>query len=88
VIAGLEKLMQREPALVAVLPRQPGSRESRYAHLLSGEVSGALADEDAGVAARVASVDQDGRVARLEETVAELQNEVAELRKKIEDLFG
>ena len=38
VLAGLQKLMEREPALVAVLPRQPGTKESRYAHLLSGPV--------------------------------------------------
>ena len=33
VLAGLQKLMEREPALVAVLPRQPGTKEARYAHL-------------------------------------------------------
>jgi uncharacterized protein YceH (UPF0502 family) len=38
VLAGLEKLMAREPALAAVLPRQPGTKESRYAHLLSSRV--------------------------------------------------
>jgi hypothetical protein len=38
VLAGLQKLMEREPALVAVLARQPGTKESRYAHLLSGEI--------------------------------------------------
>src|SRR5215469_1769206 len=43
VIAGLQKLMEREPALVAVLPRQPGTKESRYAHLLSGEVEAVAA---------------------------------------------
>jgi uncharacterized protein YceH (UPF0502 family) len=86
VIAGLEKLMQREPALVTVLPKQPGARESRYAHLLSGEVLGA---EVVGrEVSAVAGSEQDERVARLEETVAELQREVAELRKKIEELFG
>lgn len=36
VAAGLQKLMEREPPLVALLPRQPGARESRYAHLLCG----------------------------------------------------
>ena len=30
--------MDREPALAAVLPRQPGTKEARYAHLLSGPV--------------------------------------------------
>ena len=37
--SALQKLMQRDPALVAILPRQPGSRESRYAHLLCGPVA-------------------------------------------------
>src|SRR6266478_7741794 len=36
--SALQKLMQREPALVKVLPRQPGTKESRYAHLLAGDV--------------------------------------------------
>jgi uncharacterized protein YceH (UPF0502 family) len=43
VLAGLEKLMAREPALAAVLPRQPGTKESRYAHLLSSRVQTAAA---------------------------------------------
>ncbi len=38
VLAGLQKLMEREPSLAVVLPRQPGTKESRYAHLLSGPV--------------------------------------------------
>ena len=36
--AALQRLMQREPPLAAVLPRQPGTKEARYAHLMSGEV--------------------------------------------------
>src|ERR1035438_7136663 len=32
VLAGIQKLMDREQALAAVLPRQPGTKESRYAH--------------------------------------------------------
>src|ERR1700750_3182834 len=35
VTAGLQKLAERDPSLVVLLPRQPGARESRYAHLLS-----------------------------------------------------
>ena len=33
----LGKLMKREPVLVAVLPRQPGTKESRYLELMSGD---------------------------------------------------
>jgi hypothetical protein len=43
VLAGLQKLMEREPALAAVLPRQPGTKESRYAHLLSSRSQTAAA---------------------------------------------
>ena len=35
----LQRLMQREPAIVKVLPRQPGTKEARYMHLLSGDVA-------------------------------------------------
>ena len=33
----LQKLAAHEPPLVVDLPRQPGQKEGRYAHLLSGE---------------------------------------------------
>ncbi len=36
--SALQKLMQRDPPLAKVLPRQPGTKESRYAHLLAGDV--------------------------------------------------
>src|SRR5712691_8892137 len=35
----LQRLIQRDPPLAMVLPRQPGTKEARYAHLLSGEVT-------------------------------------------------
>jgi uncharacterized protein len=92
VMGGLQKLMDREPTLVAVLPRQPGARESRYAHLLSGPVESIVQPQQAyanpAEAGGAISPEQEGRIARLEATVAELRNEVADLRKKIEDLFG
>jgi uncharacterized protein len=37
--SGLQKLTDRQPPLVRVLPRQPGTKESRYMHLLSGDVA-------------------------------------------------
>src|SRR5258706_7910135 len=36
--SALQKLMQRDPALVKVLPRQPGTKESRWVHLMAGDV--------------------------------------------------
>jgi hypothetical protein len=97
VLAGLQKLMEREPALVAVLPRQPGTKESRYAHLLSGPVESLVAAERttlpraaAQYAPREANDDpaHEDRIAQLEATVAQLKQDVATLRQKIEDLFG
>src|SRR5207302_8713563 len=37
VISTLDRLAQREPPLARVLPRQPGTKESRYTDLFSGE---------------------------------------------------
>ena len=90
VLAGLQKLMEREPALVAVLPRQPGTKESRYAHLLSGAVETAAFTAEPELVRREAGEDagQEERIAQLEATVAELRQEVVALRQKIDDLFG
>jgi uncharacterized protein YceH (UPF0502 family) len=87
VLGGLQKLMEREPPLVAVLPRQPGTKESRYVHLLSGEMT-ALPGISGERAAAPASAVDDDRLAQLESDVAELRKEVAALRSKIDDLFG
>src|SRR5579863_5878349 len=37
VVSTLDRLAHREPPLAAILPRQPGTKESRYTHLFSGE---------------------------------------------------
>jgi uncharacterized protein YceH (UPF0502 family) len=79
----LQKLIERDPPLVAVLPRQPGTKESRYAHLLSGDQeTWQAAAESPATTARGSS--DDGRVARLEKEVAELRNELAELKQQME----
>lgn len=90
VTAGLQKLMEREPSLAALLPRQPGARESRYAHLLSGPVDSvttAAVDSIAAEPSQSASQYEE-RIAQLESTVAELRGEVAALREKVDSLFG
>ena len=93
VAAGLQKLMEREPGLVAVMPRQPGTKESRYAHLLCGKVEGAsfVAPAVWAPSAYVASGEggePDARIAYLEAEIAELRKEMAALRQKIDDLFA
>ncbi|MGA3080516.1 MAG: YceH family protein [Terracidiphilus sp.] len=92
VLAALQKLMERTPPLAAMLPRQPGTKESRYAHLLSGpveSVAAAFAAEPALVRREVAEdAGHEERIAQLEATVTELRQEIAALRQKIDDLFG
>ena len=78
--ATLQRLMQREPPLVKVLPRQPGTKEARYAHLLAGDVVEA--------APSTAFVESGGSTtAQLEAEVAALRHEVAELRGQVERLL-
>lgn len=89
VLAGLQKLMEREPPLAAVLPRQPGTKESRYTHLLSGAVETAAATRSPSEASSDGSgPERDDRIAQLAATVAELRAEVAALREKIDNLFA
>jgi hypothetical protein len=85
VVAGLKKLMEREPALVALLPRLPGAREARYAHLLAGPVEAA---SFAPVATAGSSGVEEDRLARLEAEVAELRQQVAALNEKLASLLG
>ena len=78
----LERLVERQPPLVKMLPRQPGTKESRYAHLLAGEVELRTASADPQVAATSSNNDQ--RVAHLEATVREMRREINELRQQME----
>src|SRR5258708_311090 len=81
--AALQKLMQREPRLAKVLPRQPGTKESRYAHLLAGDVveEEAPAQASAAVERNPANAE---RIARLEDEVADLRREVGEVKGQLE----
>lgn len=83
----LESLIAREPEpFVARLPRRPGQKEVRYAHLLSGEPAQvdapATAEEPAAPTRRAGGADD--RIAALERTVEELRAEVATLRAELD----
>jgi uncharacterized protein YceH (UPF0502 family) len=81
--SALQKLMQRDPPLAKVLPRQPGTKESRYAHLLAGDVVEAEVSVHPSAAMERNPADAD-RIARLEEEVAELRREVGEVKDQLE----
>jgi uncharacterized protein YceH (UPF0502 family) len=78
--ATLDRLSQREPPLVAVLPRQPGTKESRSMHLLSGNAAPA---EAAPVRAPASPSAGDDRIASLENEVAELRRELSAIQQQL-----
>ena len=73
----LERLSQRDPALVRQLPRQGGQREDRYAHLLSGE------PVYVPTAANTTS-SSPGSTAALGERIAVLEARLAELESRMD----
>ena len=80
----LQNLAEREQPLVMRLPRQPGRKESRFAHLLSGtpEIDEAPATPSEPARLRVAA--ESNRIGRLEEEVAELRAELDELSSQLQ----
>lgn len=67
----LQHLIDHEPSMVTGLPRQPGQKEDRYAHLLSGEpdipaapVYSAPATSSSGLEVRVAELEAELEVLR------------------------
>lgn len=79
--SSLQHLMKREPPLVEPLPRQPGTKETRYAHLFSGDVVQAEPEPKVKEAALERFVDGD-RVRQLEEEITGLKNEIADLKQQ------
>ena len=90
--SSLHHLMKREPPLAKVLPRQPGTKEARYVHLLSGDVEAyearpASQSSSEGVlsnasAERLESLERE--VASLRSQVAGLQHQFAEFKKQFD----
>ena len=84
--AALNLLMRREPPLVKVLPRQPGTKESRFMHLLSGDVAPetqvAPAEASVGTGSGSTNAADRERIAQLEADVSELRRELETLREQ------
>ena len=79
----LQWLMKREPPLVTALPRQSGTKELRYAHLLAGEIEGWDAEAEPETTSASSSAD---RIARLEDIVSILQKEVDDLKENLAEI--
>ena len=83
--SALQRLMNREPALVKVLARQPGTKESRYTHLLCGDaepVSPSAEREAPAASEQQKSANSVERLSRLESEMAELRRDVADLKQQ------
>jgi uncharacterized protein YceH (UPF0502 family) len=85
----LQRLMKRDPVLVALLPKQPGTKEARYAQLLSGPVESSDASEASQTSAPVkhsishsSTQGDSSRVAALESEIAALREELGELKRQ------
>ena len=82
----INELEQFEQQLIVLLPRQPGQKEQRYAHLLSGEPAAAVVErQPPPEAARVKVMAEDERIAALEAEVAAAREELAALRRLMEE---
>jgi uncharacterized protein YceH (UPF0502 family) len=82
----IQSLALATPPLVVKLPRQVGMKESRFAHLLSGEVK--IEEPSAQAQPERARLDvqaENERIARLESEIASLRQELAELNQRFLD---
>lgn len=83
-VAGLDEalasLQDRAQPLVAELPRAPGQKESRHAHLLCGEPPAVV---PAAAPARGGGSSGDTALALLEERLQALETRVAELEQRL-----
>lgn len=96
VITTLERLAARavteqDGPMVQLMQRQPGAREARWVHLLSGPVTevplvsrGSVAREERGPVASAVILEMGERMAELEELVRSLEERVARLEVEAE----
>ena len=80
----LQALMTLPTPLVAQLPRRPGQKEVRFAHLLSGEPQDQPEAAHGAEESEAVAPARTDRVAALEQAVDSLRAEMAELRARFE----
>jgi uncharacterized protein YceH (UPF0502 family) len=83
IVSTLDRLAHREPPLAAILPRQPGTKESRYMHLFSGDAPAQSDVARAPSPTNVGSMSTADRVATLEEEVARLRAELSDVQQQL-----
>lgn len=81
--SALQRLAQFDPPMAKMLPRQPGTKEARFVHLLSGDVQTAAVEPPGDTpSTHVVSKSDDERMAHLEDQIAALYDEVADLKQQ------
>jgi uncharacterized protein YceH (UPF0502 family) len=80
----LESLSSRaDGPFVVRLPREPGRRDSRYAHLFSGAVTMPAVTEDSIAGTSMASAPESSRLERLEKEVQQLKEELSAIKARL-----
>lgn len=77
----LQHLTERDSPLVRVMARQPGTKEPRYMHLLSGDTEPAVTVEEKLEKGTIEAVSSE-KIAGLEADIAELRRELTDLRQQ------
>lgn len=81
--SALNLLMRREPPLVKVLPRQPGTKESRFMHLFAGDAVPEMPDAETALSGETI---ESAASTRDSQRIEQLENEVSELRRELQTL--
>ena len=78
----VDALAKREEPLIVAIPKQPGQKEARFAHLLSGEVDFESVSFEP---ARKTSSGGSKRIEELEQKVASLETELGSFRDEFQE---
>jgi hypothetical protein len=81
--ASLQHLIERDPALAVILPRQPGTKEARYAHTL---LPIDIQPTHEAPPHRQPSESTEARIVKLESEVQDLRREIEEMKAKLAEL--
>lgn len=85
----LLKMSGESKGYVVKLEREPGRRESRYAHLFSDvEITISTPQSDMPMSESNAANEGEHRLKQLEEQVESMQSELKELRELVDELIG
>jgi uncharacterized protein len=84
--AALNLLMRREPPLAKILPRQPGTKESRYMHLMSGDISPAEEAPSGDMPTAAAVTRPEGNPSEDADRIRNLEDEIMQLRRELQTL--